>query len=301
MNYLLCGADTYRSRQKLHEITNAYRAKSGSDADIAWVDGDKDGLARLVEAAGTSSLFSRKKMIVARRLLASAVAREKLAAWLEKNKGVGGVIVLLWEEELDPTDAGIADIRRAMDKIQEFSPLSVAALGRWIREEATRRGVRVSTAEVAVLSAHGGNLWAIANELEKIALGGARSSKLGCEGFAQDKGVFRLGDVFFTDRKAALPILAGLLESGGEEMRIFSYLAGHARTLLVLKAYAAAGERIPKDSGIHPFVVQKTARLVAGLDLGMLQKTLEKFFEEDVRIKTGGTKPQEALVRILLR
>lgn len=299
MNYFLYGADTYRSRQKLHEITDAYRAKFGARVDFARINADEDGLAPLKEAAGTASLFSAKKMIVVERAYATGEKTDELAAILRKIKGSQDTIAVFWEGELNEDEKELAFIKNLMDKSQEFVLLAGESLRRWIEEEAKRRGVRLVASDRAQLALHGNNLWAVANELEKIAVSGQRG-RLAPPLASRHATVFDLGDSFFTNRAAAVQTLMSLLEQGEDEMKIFSYLAGYARTLLTLKDYASRGRVVPSSSGIHPFVVKKTARLVAALDGRVLASSLKNFCEADVAVKTGIAKPADAMLRMLL-
>ena len=298
MNYFLFGPDTYRSRKKLHEIVGAYRARHGGAVDLHWLDAEEGDFSLIQEAGGTASLFSRKKMIVVERALASGVAPEKLVAFLKSTKGSRDVIVVVWEADSgEKAKKQYAQVSAVADKSQEFPFLAGAALARWIREEAIRRGVSLSPADTAFLSRKESDLWALAGEIEKIAV--AASTPRAPEGVRRASSVFDLGDTFFSSRRAALGHLVSLLDQGEDEMPMFSYLAGYCRTLLILKISAEQGEQVPAALGIHPFVVRKAARLVAGLERDALIKTFRRFFSEDVAIKTGSSKAQESLLSIL--
>ncbi len=298
MNYFLYGSDTYRSKKKLHEIVGAYRARHGDAIDLHWLDAEDGDFSRVQEAGKTASLFSRKKMIVVERALSSGVAPEKLIAFLKGAKGSRDVIVVVWEADAgEKAKKQYAEVSAVVDKSQGFPLLAGAGLARWIREEAVRRGVSLSPADTAFLSRKEPDLWALAGEIEKIAVaGGAVRAP---EGVRRASSVFDLGDTFFSSRRAALGHLVSLLDQGEDEMPIFSYLAGYCRTLLILKISAEQGEQVPAALGIHPFVVKKAARLAAGLERDALIKIFRRFFSEDVAIKTGSSKPQESLLSIL--
>ena len=301
MNYFLYGPDTYRSRRKLHEIVDAYRAKQGGSADLHWIDAGDGGIDSLEEAGGTEALFSRKKTIVLERAVSSGVGPERLAAFLKKYKGSRDTIVIVWEEGIGERQKKIcAELKNHADKSQEFGLLAGSLLARWIREEAGRRGVRLAPDDHARLAAMGPDLWAVANEMEKIAVALAPARVPTAVGTRAPSSVFDLGDAFFSSRGAALRHLLNLLEQGEDELPLFSYLANHARTMLILKISAEERKPPPPTLAIHPYVIKKTARLVAGLDRDTLLGASRRFFEEDVAIKTGGTTPRDALVRMIL-
>lgn len=117
---------------------------------------------------------------------------------------------------------------------------------------------------------------------------------------ADTKGIFRLGDSFFTDKKEALRNLMSLLDEGHEEMGIFSYLLNHARTLATVKFYRDRQKEVPASHKIHPYVVKKASALTRPLPPDYLPRILNRFFEEDFKIKTGQSKPKESLISILL-
>lgn len=114
-----------------------------------------------------------------------------------------------------------------------------------------------------------------------------------------DKAIFKLGDVFFTSPKEARRHLLALLTSGHDERHIFSYLANQARTLLLVKSYMEAHEPIPTHHKIHPFVIKKASAAVRGFPMDKLRQTLQDFFEEDLRIKTGLSTPKDSLLRLI--
>lgn len=112
--------------------------------------------------------------------------------------------------------------------------------------------------------------------------------------------IFKLGDTFFTDKKEALRNLIGLLDSGHDEMNIFSYLVNHARTLATIKFYNDRQKPIPANHKIHPYVVKKASAMTRAFPPDYLPEFLQRFFEEDRKIKTGQSRPGESLVAMIL-
>lgn len=111
--------------------------------------------------------------------------------------------------------------------------------------------------------------------------------------------IFRLGDTFFTSPRAALKVLLRLLRKGEDDLRIFSYLANHARTLVTVKAHVDEKRPMPSNLGIHPFVVKKAHGILRVLPKETLYAALHRFFEEEHKIKTGATKARDSLTRML--
>lgn len=111
--------------------------------------------------------------------------------------------------------------------------------------------------------------------------------------------VFEIGDVFFTSKQIALKKLLFLLSQGFDEFNIFSYLANHARNLLIVKSYLDARRPVSPDHKIHPFVIKKATALARGISQERLKLYMRRFFEADIMIKTGIMKPGDAIINIL--
>ncbi len=302
MNYFLYGADTYRSRKKLHEIVAAYRAKLGPTADVHWVDVGARGIGALEEAGGAVSLFAAKKMIVAEHVIGPGIAPDALIGFLKHHKESREVMVVVWEGAIGEREKKIvADVKAYSDKTQEFDLLAGPRLARWIRDEAGRRGATLMPGDMERLALLGSDLWAAANEIEKIAVAtdGAPAGAHASTDARATSSVFDLGDALFSSRAAALRHLLMLLGQGEDEMPVLAYLANYTRTLLILKISTELREPLPAALGIHPYVVKKTARLVGGLNRAGLIQTLQRFFAADVAVKTGDANVRDALFQMI--
>lgn len=298
MNYLLYGADTYRSRKKLNEIIAEYRLKNGGDVNFHRFDAEEDDPAALRASAGTGSLFAAKKLVVVERALAAPRDFESICTLLAENRGKADTLLVVWDAALEGEEAEkrLAEVAEFFDKKQEFPQLSGTALGRWIREQAVSAGLSLSPSEIEALAVSTrGDLWRVHNELEKMALGGGVAA-----GSGRESVIFDLGDTFFSAPRQALRHLFSLLAHGEEEGRIFSYLSNHARTLLMVKSHLAGGRPIPAGAKIHPYVIKKASAQVRMLQLRDLVQNLSHFLQEDLRIKTGVARANDSLLRLLL-
>ena len=115
----------------------------------------------------------------------------------------------------------------------------------------------------------------------------------------KDNLIFELGDAFFASPIAARRKLYELLAVGQAEHQLFSYLANHCRKLLIIKAFRERREPIPAAFGIHPFIVKKSSTALRGISAAELQELLGRFFEEDLRIKTGLAASKDLLLRLI--
>ena len=298
MIYLLYGPDTFRSRRKLNEIISEYRKKAGSDFGFHRLDAEENNSSFLKTAIGSSSLFSSKKLIVVENCFVDAVNFEFIFKTAKGIKDSAETIVILWDRELDSEkEKRLKEIKPFIGKIQEFPALSKESVSRFIQEEAKKRGVKLFPLHLALLASFGPDLWVISNELDKMALAQPDDVK---ENPQDERTIFDLGDTFFTNRQKGLFNLLKLLRAGHDDFNLFSYLANHNRTLLVIKNYLDKKKAVPANAGIHPYVVKKAISQVRDISFDRLHSTFRGFFEEDIKIKTGLSKPADSLTRMLM-
>lgn len=302
MIFFLHGADTYRSRKKLHELVEEYRKKNKGDFTIHRIDAEDCDLSAFQGALDTQPLFGGKKLVV---IEYPAFRKNTAASLVEKEcprlSTDNACFLILWDRALDTEGKKFRDtIQSFITKEQEFKTLSGGSLRKWILEETEKRAIRLEESEMAYLLSLGGNSWRIVNEIEKLAL--ARSCCGEKEQAQEDHAdIFQLGDVFFTAKRDAARIFHNLVARGNDDFGIFSYLANYARTLLLIKTCAEMRIPIPPHFGIHPYVIKKSSALARGLSRERISESLKKFYEADVCIKKGVTTPKEAILSMLAR
>lgn len=297
MIYILFGEDTYRSRHKLKEIIEEYRKKAGPDFNLEKLDAEESDLTSLKNIIQGGSLFSPKKLVIVEGAFSSTGNFSRLFEAACRAGKFKDTFLILWDRGLLAEGfKKLEEVRPLTDKVQEFKPLSGRVLQGWMEEEAKKRGVKLSPAHLAQLAAFGPNLWAVANELDKISVNEESNVKYPISNIS----IFHLGDTFFTKRGEALYNLLQLLYQGHEDFSLFSFLVNHGRTLLIVKSYLDKGMSVPAHHHLHPFVIKKASALARGLSQEKFQTLPGKFFEEDFRIKVGLSQPRESLLRILL-
>lgn len=297
MLLVLHGPDTYRSRRKLNEIIDEYRQKAGTELNFHRLDFEEQDSAELKRLIETPSLFARKKLVVVEYALAHPTALNTIEPLLAGISDSRDIVIVLWDRELDEKGKQqLVKAEKFANKIQEFKLLSRDALRRWVQDEAKKRGIRLFPVHAAQLEFLRNNLWALSNELDKMAVGELQTTN---HKLQTNTTVFNVGDTFFTSRRDGLRNLLHLLRQGHDEHNLFAYLANHARTLFITKLFSERQQAIPASFGIHPYVVKKASAFVRQLSSGHLHSFLHRFFEEDHKIKTGLSRPKESLFQII--
>lgn len=301
MIFVFHGSDTFRSRKRIAEFVENFRAKAGAGLNIYRFDAE-DGEPREFETLlSGSSLFSAKKLIIASNILAVSAAYDALKKYASFLGGAKDAILFLWEPELsDEAKKRLKEVLSYLAKSEEFKPFTAQQAAKFVKQEAEQKRISLDPAEETYLASFGSDLWAASNELEKIAL--SRMSE-GGRVFAKSKKpstIFDLGDSFFSYPSLAIGRLLELLSSGQDEFRIFSYLASQCRTLLTVKCDLEKNGAVSPKHGIHPFVIKKATAIARFLSSAVLQETLFRFHEEDWKIKTGVSTPRESLISMLI-
>jgi len=279
----------------MREIVQEYRKKNEENLSLYYFDATGESPEILDKILVSGSLFHSKKMIVAKNVLDSGADADKLLEIVAKYKGEKNSTILMWSEGTDKNK--IDKIKKIADRSQEFRPLAGVKLREWLKEEAKKRGLNLFPAHWARLDLLGNDLWALENELDKFVVADDMAVK-GEE--YSSKNVFDLGDSFFISKKTGLRVLSELLEKGEDDFNLFAYLVNHNRRLLMAKDCVSKGVALSPAYGLHPFVVKKTCSLAKSISLNHLLSGYNRFLEEDVKIKTGLTRPKNSLMEMLL-
>lgn len=296
MIYLLYGADSYRSREKLREITSGYRQKYGNFLNFSRFDAQDPNLTDLKIAGKTQSLFSPKQMVVIENVFSSGETPSHILKTAEFFRD-GGDTLVLWDGLESPPEKSVKKILEISDKSQEFKKLDRIGINLWLTKESQKRAIKLADYKEPLFARCGGDLWCLKNELDKIEVGGFIAGDL-----KREETVFNLSDNFLKNKKEALLCLINLLKSGEDEPRLFSFIAGHFRNLLkvgsAMKLHKSL-DIVTADLKLHPYVIKKAAAEAVRHNENFLKNLFYRVFKEDLAIKTGETTPQASLIRLL--
>ena len=299
MIYALYGGDTYRSRKKMNQIIAAFREKTGVGFNLHRFDAasaDDRDMGELKAMMNLQSLFTLKKLVVVENAFTEEMAAMVPAA--KQWKDAKDQHLVLFHEALDAqAKKKLRTWEPLLTQSQEFGELKGSQKEQWIRREAAERGASLLPSQLRALADHAMDSWAVAQEIEKIAVGGDGEKIKTASAMPT---VFDLGDAFFTDKKRAIGILHRLLQNGEDEFGLFSYLVNRSRALIAIKQCAQERRQVPSWLGIHPFVAKKTESLARLLTPAQCAAFLKRFFEEDFRIKVGLSQPRESLMGMLM-
>lgn len=296
MLYFLHGPDTYRSRRRLNEIVAEFEKKTGAGLAVTRFDASEHP-EMVFDIGRTASLFHQKELFLVERLSeAGEREQEYVEDRLEPWAAARDLTIIMWEGLLDRGDMLSKKIEKHATKTQEFKMLTAGALERWIAAEVHERKISVTRKELEILRVRsGGDLWAISNELEKIASGWQIDSIIQGEA-----NIFAFTDAYMARPRSAFRPLEHLLRDGQEPVIILATLAGSIRNLALVWWGMKSGKLKGATKSLHPFVVKKYSDIARTLSPTSLARAYEDLVMADVSLKTGKLPPPYPLINLVL-
>jgi len=309
MLIFLYGEDTFRSKQKLHEIIQEYKKIHKSGLNLVTIDyqsaGGFEDLKRELE---TVSMFKEKKLIILKGALLSPEFEKPLLDYKENLlKDKANTIVFFEDGKADSRKSFFKFLEKN-SKSQEFKPLSGLQLLSFAKREFQKYGIKIKKEALKQLVIFCGNdLWRLSNEIIKLAAFKIKEKgqEIGLKDVEQMVNSEIEGDIFKTidaiarkNKKQALGLLHSHLEDGDSAPYLLSMINFQFRNLLLIKDLLEKRTQyhlISQKAGLHPFVVRKSYELCQRFTLSEIKKIYQRIFQADLNIKTGKTEPQTAL------
>ena len=314
MIIFLHGPETFRSRQKLKEITSSYEKAHQHQVRSFYFDCKETSLVAIQSALETISLFERKKLIV----LENSFQNASVTAWLQEQKQAlqksEQHIVAIFEtaEIKQKTQNRLYQWLKKNAKQQEFLPLAAAQLKLWIEKEFAGYGLQIAPLATEQLARAAGNdMWRLSGEIRKIAA--YKKSGASKQVKESDIELFvdpRLeADIFATidaaasrNTQQAFGLVWRHLKKGESPQYLFSMLQYQFRTLLEIRDLLdkkLSRQEMVSETKLHPYVLQKSLRVAERFSLAELKHVYQKLFQLDWQQKTGRVDPAGSLTTFL--
>lgn len=272
-------------------------------ATVRWVDGEDLKQRPFSEwlDRGGSSLFGKEVIILRDPAALPKAAQEQVVAAIKEGR------------EFVAWDRVTPDKRSALFKAlkkhsQEFPQPDSNTLARWIVTQAQQRGGSIEQSAAAELVRRAGpDKWRLISELEKILLTHETISRQHVEEAAPPAAlegeIFALLDALSVGNlPRATTLMEALLEEGESEFYIISMLAYQLRTLLAIRTAQDQGtpvSAIAKQTGLHPYVVEKNTPAVRRLSAADMLAALTKIMATDFAIKQGKLDQRTGLIMLI--
>lgn len=315
MIILLYGEDTYRSRERLRTLREAFKKKfDPSGLNVIRLDGETlkpEDATRQLSASG----FLADKRFVAIENLFSQGKPDVVRAVVECLRGkqfTEDNVFVFWEgTDMDlPAEKknALKKGKRAsgsdwawneilsLGKQERFAPLEGAKLDAWIIAEAKRHGGAIEpVAAQAFAAIVGSDLWRAHNELEKLlhASTGAAVTLADVEQMLTaplEENIFRFLDALAEKNAAmALKLLEEHFLAGTDPQYLLRMLQWQFRNLLAVRwslDHGVQPRSLAKQLRLHPFVAQKTADRARAFSFETLRALYDDLILMDEVLKT---------------
>jgi len=320
MILFLYGEDSYRSKQKLNAIKAKYIDKSLGDTNLSILDFEDKSInyEKISREILAFPFLAPKRLVIFINFLELATKdlQEKVGKLLIN---IPPTTVLIFYE------AGVPDRRSAIfkklakpaspdasqggsNKSEEFKPLEIYELKKWIENKVKNYGGTIDKAACDKLIEYVGNdLWRMSNEIHKLTTYNLQLTINDIEQLVKPKiegNIFGLIDALGQkNEKFAFKYLHDLLDSGENEIYIFTMMIYQFRNLLIIKDALENSKheirnssfQLAKQVGLNPYVVQKTILQAKNYKFDKLKKIYKQLFDYDLKIKTGKIDPRIAL------
>lgn len=308
MIYFLFGEDSYRAKRKLEEIILSYKKIHKSGLNLIYIDAKEIDFKDFYSNFKVNSMFAEKKLIILKNIFSGTRFQEDFLENIKDLESIKDIIIIYEDKAPDQRTKFFKDLKKHA-KCQEFNCLQPAILRRWVVQEFEKNNTRINSDSVdSIVNFVGNDLWQMANEISKLSnyKAGSVVKKEDVELLVKpniENDIFKTIDALASkNKKQALSLLHKHLVNGDNPLYLLSMISYQFRNLLIIKELQGAKRPyglITKESGLHPFVVQKSLYICSNFSMQELKKIYQKIFKVDSDIKTGKIEPETALDLLL--
>jgi len=320
--YILLGPDDFSLSQSLEEIKRGIGDQALLAANTTTIDGQRMTLDQLRAVCETSPFLAERRLVIVKGLLErfepkGKPSRQKqitrAANQRDEYKSLGAYISQLPDSTiLVLIDGKIASNNplfkelSAKAEVKSFPLLRDTRLRQWIQRRVVEEGSSISPQAVDLLSKLvGGNLWIMANEINKLILftSGRRIEEEDVKiavSYAQQASVFVMVDAILESKVGvAQQSLQQLLQRGASSAYLLFMLSRQIRMIVRVKELRNQGKsgiEIQNKLGLtSEFAWRKTLEQAERYPLERIKQVYHKLLEADLAIKTGKYEGELAL------
>lgn len=290
------GEDTYSSQQYLESVISDFKTKHAGSAHIfralenSWEE--------MVGAIAGSGLFSTKKLVVLKNVLADKEIRESLDSFLKIFTPDADTTLVIYQAGAVDKRLGLVGrlIREAEKK--EFPLLSPLEVERFIGQRAKELGKSIEPEASRLLAEiTGSDLWRASSETDKLAHAvksviTVADVRAGVSGNLNDD-IWQFVDAIGTgNKKQALILLEQQFLAGAEPLYLLSMVIRQVRLLLALSGSRGSDAELAGALSLHPFVVKKSRAQARNFSVIRLTGIYQALARLDAALKSGRGEPR---------
>jgi len=320
--YILLGQDDYSLSESLEEIKRGIGDQTLLAANTTTLDGQQMTLDQLKAVCETLPFLAERRLVIVKGLLERFEPRGKSSRRKKTThvtnhqndyKSLATYISTLPDSTILVLVSGRIASKNplfsklsAKAKVKSFPLLRGARLRQWIQRYATKEGGTISPQAINLLAELvGGNLWVMANEINKLTqfTSGRRIEEENVKmvvSYAQQVNVFAMVDAILEFKVGlAEQSLHQLLQRGASSAYLLVMLSRQVRMIVRVKELRKQRKpeiEIRNKLGLtSEFVWQKTIEQAERYPLERIKAVYPKLLEADLSIKTGKYEGELAL------
>ncbi|MBN1369234.1 MAG: DNA polymerase III subunit delta [Dehalococcoidaceae bacterium] len=322
MLYLFVGKDNYSLNQALRELKTGLNAGELLEANTVNIDGRRTTPGEVSLVVSALPFLASKRLVIVDGLL-ERFDKTADRAKRGKNKTAAGspdspqsfAEVLLQKPDTTILVLTAGEVSRSnplFKRLQseavlnEFPLLKDTELATWVKQQVALRGAAITPEAARALAEQvGGELWAMANEIDKlVAYAGGRQisvTDIGClVAWSPEASIFKMVDSVIEGKASqAEAELEILLSEGMNSGQILAMLSRQVRMITLARDMIERGlsqSEIQARLGItHDFVLRKTLQQARRHTIERLKLFYKRLVEADFTIKTSRLEPELAL------
>lgn len=302
MTKVFAGSNFYLMKNYVDKIKSDFISKDG-DMSVEEIDCEEIEIETLINALQSSSLFSKRKLIIARGIVRNKKLAEQIEQVFEAAKDANDLVIV--ERDVDKRGVYYKFLKKNSDFTQCDEP-DESQLIDWLYKEAKNIGADLSRQDAEYLVGRiGMDQQLLENELNKLAVFDKSITKKNIDNLSAEKpqsSIFNLIDAAFAgNTEATLKIYEDQKAQGAQPQSIFGMVIWQAN---VIAAVAAAGDLSPGElsaaTGIKPFSISKADRIYKRIGRSGVNSLLDKLVEADKQMKARYADPDELLKNLLV-
>ncbi len=313
MLYILYGEDDFSLRQSLEQIETSIGDPTALATNTTVLDGQQLTVDQLRAVCETIPFLAEKRLVIVHGLLGrfevkvkSGRQRKSTSAtnqsgYQELGEYIGKIpestILVLIDGKIASKNPLFGKLSTRA-RVKSFPLLKRDRLHQWIQKRVDEKSASMSSQAVGLLARFvGGNLWIMANEIDKLALfaSGRRIEEEDVKlvvSYAQEASVFAMVDAILEFRAGVgEQLLQQLLQRGAAPAYLLVMLSRQVRMIVRVKELRSQRKsemEIQDRLGLtSEFALRKTSEQANRYSLARLKEVYHRLLEADLSIKTG--------------
>lgn len=322
MLYVLYGEDGFSRQQALDEIKSTIGDETALATNTTVLEGQQATVDQIRTVAETMPFLAERRLVIIQGLLERFESRTK-AGRRKKAAGVSSrqneyqsladylvtvpdsTVVVLVDGKISHKNPLLNSLS-IKAKVKSFPLLDREKLIQWINNRVAGRGGSISTSAAQLLERFvGGNLWIMANEIEKLVLfaGGQQVEADDVRqvvSYVQEGSVFNLVDAILEFRGGTAEKLAEqLLQKGASPAYLLVMLTRQVRFVVCVRELKnqrrTEAEIMGRLAMTSSFALRRTQEQASRYSMARLKEVYHRLLETDLAIKTGRYNAELAL------